>query len=142
MKIETLLATKGTNVVTVRAGQSLKEAIALLIQHNIGALVVVDEAGQPVGILSERGVVRAAARGEDLYQLSVSGAMNREMIVGSPQDDLQSVMRTMTEKRMRHVPIMDRGKLVGIVSVGDMVKAQLDEVQGEADTLETQILEG
>jgi len=112
----------------------------LLVRHKIGALVVTDEEGKPVGIISERDIVRVAARGEDFAQ-PVSSVMTKRMIVGSPQDDLASVMRTMTEKRFRHLPIMDRGKLVGIVSIGDMVKAQLDQYQGEIDTLETQILE-
>ncbi|MGH2522749.1 MAG: CBS domain-containing protein [Anaerolineales bacterium] len=140
MKIETILTTKGSTVTTVQAKQPVKAAIDLLVGHNIGALVVTDEEGKPVGIISERDVVRAAARGEDFAQ-PISQVMTKRVIVGSPQDDLASVMRTMTEKRFRHLPIMDRGKLVGIVSIGDMVKAQLDEYQGEIDTLETQILE-
>jgi len=142
MKIQTILTTKGTHVTTVRARQSVKEAITLLVQHNIGALVVVDDAGKPVGIISERDIIRAADREAAVFAQPVSGVMTKEVIVGSPQDDLQSVMQTMTDKRSRHVMIMDQGKLVGIVSIGDMVKAQLDEYQGEIDTLETQILEG
>ena len=142
MKIQTILTTKGTHVTTVRARQSVKEAITLLVQHNIGALVVVDDAGKPVGIISERDIIRAADREAAVFAQPVSGVMTKEVIVGSPQDDLQSVMQTMTDKRSRHVLIMDQSKLVGIVSIGDMVKAQLDEYQGEIDTLETQILEG
>ncbi len=142
MKIQTILTTKGTHVTTVRARQSVEEAISLLVQHNIGALVVVDDAGKPVGIISERDIIRAADREAAVFAQPVSGVMTKEVIVGSPQDDLQSVMQTMTDKRSRHVMIMDQGKLVGIVSIGDMVKAQLDEYQGEIDTLETQILEG
>lgn len=142
MKIQTILTTKGTQVTTVRARQAVEEAITLLVQHNIGALVVVDDAGKPVGIISERDIIRAADREAAVFAQPVSGVMTKEVIVGSPQDDLQSVMQTMTDKRSRHVMIMDQGKLVGIVSIGDMVKAQLDEYQGEIDTLETQILEG
>lgn len=141
MKIQTILATKGTKVVTAHARQRLKEAIGLLVQHNIGALVVVDDADKPVGIISERDLIRAVARGEDLAQ-PVSAAMTRAVIFGTPQDDLASVMKTMTEKRFRHLPVMEGDKLVGIVSIGDMVKAQLGQYQGEIETLETQIIGG
>ncbi len=141
MKIQTILATKGTKVITARFRQSLKEAVGLLVQHNIGALVVVDDADKPVGIISERDLIRAVARGEDLAQ-PVSAAMTRAVIFGTPQDDLASVMKTMTEKRFRHLPVMEGDKLVGIVSIGDMVKAQLGQYQGEIETLETQIIGG
>lgn len=141
MKIQTILATKGTKVVTAHTRQRLKEAIGLLVQHNIGALVVVDDADKPVGIISERDLIRAVARGEDLAQ-PVSAAMTRAVIFGTPQDDLASVMKTMTEKRFRHLPVMEGDKLVGIVSIGDMVKAQLGQYQGEIETLETQIIGG
>jgi CBS domain-containing protein len=141
MKIQTILATKGTHVFTVRADQTIKEAIAALVQHNVGALVVVDEAGKAVGIMSERDVVRAAARDEPFTQ-PVSAVMTKKVIVASPQDELASVMQTMTEKRFRHLPVIERGNLIGIVSIGDMVKAQLDQYQGEIETLETQLIEG
>jgi len=142
MKIENILATKGTKVVTVRAGQSLKEAIDLLVEFNIGALVVMNEteAGKLVGIISERDLIRAVARGEDIQTRRVSEVMTRKVIVASPQDDLESVMQTMTFKRFRHLPVLDKGKLVGIVSIGDIVKAQLGELRGEIETLETQII--
>jgi CBS domain-containing protein len=141
MKIQTILATKGTKVHTVRPAQSLKEIVALLARHNVGALVVVDDADRPVGIISERDIIRAAARGED-FTRPVSAAMTRTIVVGSPQDDVASVMKTMTERRFRHLPIIENGKLVGIVSIGDMVKAQLEQYQGEIETLETQIIGG
>jgi CBS domain-containing protein len=140
MKIQTILTTKGTRVTTIRPQQSLKDAIELLVQHNIGALVVMDTGDKVVGIISERDLIRAFARGEDVAAQSVSNVMTRNVIVASPQDDLESVMQTMTVKRFRHLPVLDQGKLVGIVSIGDMVKAQLDEYKGEIDTLETQIV--
>ncbi len=140
MKIQTLLATKGSTVITARAAQSLMDVSAMLARHNIGALVVVDEAGRPVGILSERDLIRAVARGEDFAAQTVSGVMTRAVVYGSPQDDLASVMHTMTEKRFRHLPVLEQGKLVGMISIGDLVKAQLSEYAGEVETLETQIL--
>jgi CBS domain-containing protein len=140
MNIQSILATKGTHVVTIRPQQSIREALATLVRHNIGALVVVNQANEPVGILSERDIVRAAATNEALFPLPVSTLMSREMVTGVPEDDLEAVAHTMTEKRTRHVPVVDQGKLVGIVSIGDIVKAQRDQYQGELYTLQTQIL--
>lgn len=141
MKVSTILATKGSEVITVRPDQTVREAIALLVKHNIGALVVADEAGQAVGLLTEREIIRVAARDEGLFSKPVSTFMRRDFIVGVPQDDLEAVAHTMTEKRSRHVPIIDRGRLVGIISIGDVVKAQRDAYEGELYTLQTQILE-
>jgi CBS domain-containing protein len=139
MKVRTILATKGTKVITIRPTQPLKEAAPrLLSEHNIGALVVVNEDGLPVGILSERDIVRAAAK-EDFSQ-SVDQLMTKEVVIGLPQDDLMSVAHTMTENRFRHLPIMEQGQLVGIISIGDIVKFQRDHYQGEIDTLQTQII--
>lgn len=142
MKISTILATKGSSVITIRPEQTLKDAVVTLAKHRIGAMVVVNEAGDLVGILSERDIVRAAARSDDALKMKVSEAMTSSVIVGSPQDDVLSVVQTMTEKRFRHLPIVDQGRLAGIVSIGDMVKAQLQEYQGEIETLETRIIEG
>lgn len=139
MKVESILATKGMNVVTVRPEQSIKEAVALLVHHNIGALVVVESAGKPVGIISERDIVRFAARSEDIFTQPVSQVMTKDVIVATPHDDLKSVMQTMTNRRFRHLPVMDQGQLAGIISLGDVVKAQLDAYQGEIDTLQTQL---
>jgi len=140
MNIKRILATKGVNVVTTRPDQSIREAIALLAQYNIGALVVVAEANRPVGILSERDITRALARDENILSKSVSELMTKNVITGLPQDDIISVANTMTEKRIRHIPIVEQGKLVGIISIGDVVKAQRDQYKGEIDTLQTQIL--
>jgi len=142
MKISAILSTKGMNVITVRPDQSLSEAIALLSKHNIGALVVVDAAGKPAGILSERDIVRNAAKSKDLFSAPISQVMTKDVVTGSPHDDLRSVLRTMTDRRFRHLPILDEGRLVGIISIGDAVKAQLNEYQGEIETLQTRISKG
>ena len=141
MKVQTILAKKGTNVVTIRPEQSVKEATRLLVEHNIGALVVVNEARQPVGIISERDILRAAARHDDAFARPVSQVMTKDVVIGLPQDDIISVAHTMTERRFRHLPIMDKGELIGIISIGDVVKAQRDQYQGENFTLQTQIIE-
>lgn len=142
MKISTILTTKGATVVTIRPEQSVQEVLALFQQYNIGALVVVDAAGAVVGLISERHIVRGLLRFPEILSQPVSAVMSREVIAVSPQDDVMSVMQTMTEKRFRHLPILDGGKLAGLISIGDIIKAQLDKSQGEVETLETQIIEG
>ncbi len=142
MKIEGILATKGGRVVTIGPEEPLREALALLAQYNIGALAVVDEGGRLIGIISERDIAREAAHNDHLLGTPVRAVMTRDVIVGSPQDDVQSVVHSMTEKRFRHLPILDEGRLVGIISIGDVVKATLDQYQGEIDTLQTQISAG
>ena len=141
MRIHNVLATKGTDVITIRPEQTIKEAIALLSRFNIGGLVVVDEARNPLGIVTERDIVRQAARDEALFGQPVQDVMTTDLIVATPEDEVESVSRTMTEGRFRHLPIVDQGKLVGMVSIGDVVKAQRDQFQGEVDTLQTQMIE-
>ena len=140
MNIKSILAKKGMNVVTIRPEQAIREAISRLAEYNIGALVVMDETNLPVGILSERDITRALANDEQIFSKLVSDLMTKNVITALPQDDLISVANTMTEKRVRHLPVVEKGKLVGIVSIGDVLKAQRDQYKGEVDTLQTQIL--
>jgi CBS domain-containing protein len=141
MNIASILATKGNKVVTIRPEQSIREALGVLARHNIGALVVVDGALRPVGILSERDIVRAAAQDEKVFPLLVSQLMTRDLVVGDPGDDLGAVGETMVQRRIRHLPVVDSGQLVGMISIGDVVKAQRDQYQGEVDTLQTIVME-
>ena len=140
MTIASILATKGNKVVTIRPEQSIRDALRVLAEHNIGAVVVVDELGRPVGIVSERDIVRHAARTEQVFTQTIATIMTREVILGTPRDDLDSVGNTMTEKRIRHLPVVDNGRLIGIVSIGDVVKTQRDRYLGELDTLQTQLM--
>ncbi len=140
MNIKNILAKKGVNVVTIRPEQSIREAIDLLAKHNIGALVAVDDNNHPVGILSERDITRRLASDENIFTLAVQALMTKDVITALPQDDLISVANTMTERRIRHLPVVERGQLIGIISIGDVVKAQRDQYKGEVDTLQTQIL--
>ena len=140
MKIESILATKSSNVITVRPDQSLKDAIELLVEHDIGALIVVDELGQPVGIISERDIIREAARTETVLAQTVARVMTKDLIVASPQDDLGVILQTMIAGHFRHLPIIDQERLIGVISIRDVLKVQLDEYQGEVDTL-TEIIE-
>ena len=142
MKVNSILSTKGREVVTIHPEQAIRDAVELLSSHNIGALVIVDSEDKLVGILSERDVIRRAAVDENVFSLPVAEVMTRKVITGVPQDDLFSVAHTMTERRFRHLPIIDNDRLVGIISIGDVLKAQRDQYRGEIDTLETQILAG
>jgi CBS domain-containing protein len=140
MNIASVLSSKGSRVITVQPEQTVRDAVGLLAKHNIGALVVVDRTTRPVGIVSERDIVRALVRTEAILGEAIAAIMTRDVIVGTSQDDLVAVGTTMTEHRIRHLPIVEGGRLVGIISLGDVVKAQRDQYQGEVDTLQFQIL--
>ena len=140
MTIASLLAKKGVRVVTIGPEDSIRQALGRLAEHNIGALVVVDGQGGLVGIVSERDIVRALARSEAILVEPVAAIMTRNVVIGTPQDDLVAVGATMTEHHIRHLPVVEGGRLIGIISIGDVVKAQRDQYQGEVDTLQFQIL--
>ena len=141
MTIANILATKGDKVITIRPEQSIREALVVLAQHNLGCLVVVDEARRPVGMLSERDIVRTAVKNESVFALLVNQLMTRNLILGTPSDDIGAAGSTMVERRIRHLPVLDGGKLVGIVTIGDIMKAQRDALLGEVDTLQTIVME-
>jgi CBS domain-containing protein len=140
MKVRNILASKSREVITARPEQRVREVVALLARHNIGVLVVVDDRGDISGIVSERDIVRNAAGQEEIFSLPVSQVMTTNVITGTPGDDIMAVSHTMTERNFRHLPIVEDGRLVGIISIRDVLKAQLNEYQGEIDTLETRIL--
>lgn len=140
MLIRQILAIKGTMVVTIDGDKTLRDAVGLLTANNIGAVIVVDSSGKPIGILSERDIIRAADRYADVFVHRVDEVMSRNVVVGSLGDDIRLVEQTMTQKRFRHLPIMDQGKLAGIISLGDIVKARLEESQDEIEALHTYII--
>lgn len=143
MKVRDILKKKSSDVITARPDHTLDSASKLLAEYNIGALVVVDDTEHPVGIISERDIVRAVARhGEKIFSLKVSDVMTKDLIIALMEDDLTYVTNTMTHKRIRHLPVMDGDKLAGIVSIGDAVKAQLEYFEGEAHTLRQYISGG
>jgi CBS domain-containing protein len=140
MKVRRILATKGGGVFTIGPDQTLKEVVVLLAQHNIGALPVVEGDEHLVGIISERDIIRQAARRDDFLTQTVAEVMTSPVITGMPQDDVMSVVHTMSERRFRHLPIVEQGRLVGMISVTDIIRVQRDEYRGEVETLEAQIL--
>jgi len=140
MKLESVLAGKGQMVFTVRPDDSVAEAVRRLAQHNIGALVVVNAAGEPVGMLSERDIIRDLAVSSDVLSKSAEDLMSRHITTGTLADDVDAVFRTMTHRRFRHLPVVEDGRLIGLVSIGDLVKAVLTDYQGAVANLETQLL--
>jgi len=142
MQISTILSAQGRTVVTVTPDQTVRDAVALLVDKHIGAVVVIDETGRPVGIVSERHVIRELAQNEQVLNEPVNRVMTSDVIIARPGDDTKAVSKTMTVRRFRHLPVMDHHELVGIVSIGDVVKAQLDEYEGEIETLQTRVEKG
>ena len=141
MKIQSVLATLGPRVATVRDDRTVSDAIQALSSRNIGALVVTNEAGAPCGIISERDIIRQLARDPSALDLPISVVMTRDVVYGAPGDDVDSVLRTMTGGHFRHLPVLEEGKLAGMVTTGDLAKARLDALQGAVDTLEVQLME-
>ena len=140
MKVSTILATKGANIVTIQPESLVSDAVQLFNKHDIGALMVINAEDELVGILSERDIVRNLAQHESILAVPVQELMTPRVIVGRPNDDVISIVHTMTEKRFRHLPIVDNGRIIGIISIGDVVKAQRDQYRGEITTLEAQIM--
>jgi CBS domain-containing protein len=132
MNVASVLKNKSSRVVTIRPDRPLREAVETLVEHRVGALLVVDAEGQVVGMLSERDVLRESARRFDaLGGRSGADIMVRDVIIGLPDDPLDYVVNLMTEKRIRHLPIIDEGKLTGIISIGDVVKAKVAQAEVE-----------
>ena len=141
MKLKDVLASKGTRVFTIEPEASIQDAIRELAEANIGALIVVDGAGSPVGILSERDVIRRMASATEVRSAKIADLMSSPITTGTPEDDADSVLQTMTTRRFRHLPVVDGGELVGMVTIGDLVKAQLNDFRGTVETLETRLME-
>ena len=136
MRISDLLRRKGSLVVTVRPEQSVTELLTLLAEHKVGALVVSADGIAVDGIVSERDVVRRLHEyGPALLQAPVQDIMTAQVHTCPPDTDLEELMRVMTTGRFRHVPVIEANRLVGIVSIGDVVKHRIDELQSERDQL-------
>ena len=141
LNVTQILAAKPSGVRTVDASLTVYAAVTLLASHQIGALGVVDE-GRPVGMFSERDYARKGIiRGRRAHKTLVSELMSTPLITVRPEQSIEECMQLMTERRIRHLPVMDDGELVGMVTIGDVVKAQLNEYRGVAASLETRLLE-
>lgn len=130
MKLRDILRTKGGDVHSISPTDSLGRAVDKLVGNNCGALVVLEDE-RMVGIISERDILRACAELKHPLDATVKGRMTTELITASPDDDVEHVMGVLTNHRIRHLPVVDAGRLVGIVSIGDIVKSQHDELSYE-----------
>lgn len=137
MRISDVLQTKaqGSAVVTVSPDTTVRDLIALLSEHNIGAVVVSTDESAVAGIVSERDVVRGLKEGVGLLDQDVSSIMTATVQTAKPEDTVPDLMKLMTEHRVRHVPVVSGDDLLGIVSIGDVVKSRIGELEFERDQL-------
>ena len=143
MRIDGVLRAKGAEVISVAPDATLQGAAGLLRQHRIGALLVIGSDDQVTGIISERDIVNAVAEhGPEALVQRVDEVMSTEVVTCSPKDTVEHLMAVMTERRFRHLPVISDGALVGIVSIGDVVKRRLAEVSDEAKALQDYITLG
>ncbi len=130
MKVKEILKSKGAQVWSVKATNTIEEAINLLVEHRIGGLLVHGQKENIVGIITERDIVWATKEYKDkLSKTPVAKVMTQKVIIGTPEDDLDYIMNIMTNHRLRHVPVVENEQLCGIISIGDVVKALLHESQ-------------
>ncbi len=143
MHISDVLASKGSaSVQTITPQATLQQLVDLLVEHRIGAAVVSDDGEHVLGIISERDVVRALAGGQSALDASVGDVMTVDVYVGEPEDSMEDLMRAMTDRRIRHVPVLRNGRLAGLVSIGDAVKARMSDLEFERDQLNTYVRGG
>ncbi len=136
MKISDVVRRKGDQVVTVRPEETVERLLQLLEEHRIGAVVVSTDQSSVDGIVSERDIVRQLhSRGADVLGLPISAIMTADVTTCDPDTAIEDLARTMTELRIRHVPVVVDGRLRAIVSIGDIVKHRIDELQTERDQL-------
>ncbi|MEM7488764.1 MAG: CBS domain-containing protein [Pseudomonadota bacterium] len=141
MTVARVLSTKPVQGVhTIKPDLTIADAVAELAAQKIGALVVSSDGKVPVGILSERDIVREMAKGSgDVLSMKISDLMTKDVKTAEPQERAADMLKVMTEGRFRHMPVMRDGAMIGVISLGDVVKARLDEVRGERDAMEAMI---
>jgi CBS domain-containing protein len=135
VKINDILRGKGKQVVTISPEATVTELLALLAEHNVGALVVSPDGSSVAGIVSERDVVRLMNGTPDAGHVRVSAIMTEQVHTCTPDDHIDDMMRLMTEERIRHVPVVVDSRLTGIVSIGDVVKSRIGELEFEREQL-------
>jgi CBS domain-containing protein len=136
MNVEAILRSKGSGIATIRPDATIAAAVHELKKRGIGALLVSADGKRLAGILSERDIVHALAeQGAALLAMTVDGLMTRKVITCVPEDTVSELMARMTQHRFRHLPVVRDGILIGIVSIGDLVKNRIEEVEFEANSL-------
>ena len=137
MRLNEILRSKGDQVVTIPPDAAISELVDLLARHNIGAVIVSQDGSAIDGIVSERDVVRRLrGAGTDVLESAVSTIMTSTVFSVKPDDTVHELARVMTERRIRHVPVLDEGRIAGIVSIGDVVKSRIGELEFERNQLE------
>jgi len=136
MTVKALLSRKGRDVVTIAPAATLSEAAKLLAERRIGAVVVTGADHRVAGILSERDIVRALGqRGASALDENVAAVMTRKVTTCNEADTVVAIMERMTAGKFRHVPVVEQGKLIGVISIGDVVKHRVEEIEGETNAL-------
>jgi CBS domain-containing protein len=136
MTVKTILATKGSNVLSIEPTASLEAAVAMLAKHRVGALLVLGPDRRVIGILSERDIVRALAeRGAGALKEPLAQTMTRKVVTCSQSDTVGALMERMTTGKFRHLPVIEQDQLVGIISIGDVVKLRVQEMEQESAAL-------
>lgn len=136
MRLSDVLEKKGAHAVSVPASATVATAIRTMCEHRVGSIVIPSDTGKPLGILTERDIMRLYAAGKgDFENLVVKDCMTTDVVLGSANDRVSQVLEIMTEKRFRHMPVVKDDKIIGVVSIGDLVKAKLEETAEEAQAL-------
>jgi CBS domain-containing protein len=140
MTVAAILRHKGTRVVSVEAADSISRVTAKLVENRIGAVLVIDRADQLLGIVSERDIVRClAANGARTLEMTAGQLMTRALHVAHPETTVAEAMTMMTIGRFRHMPVLDEGRLIGLISIGDVVKARIMQQESEVDSLKAYV---
>jgi CBS domain-containing protein len=140
MILEQILREKGGQVFSVAESATLKEAADLLDTRRVGAMVILNEAGGIIGVLSERDIIRNIARiGAAALKCTVGEVMTRQVVTARPRDTVESAMEKMTDRRIRHLPVVDGGRMIGVVSIGDLVKWRIAEADAEVNAIRSYI---
>ena len=140
MTIAAILRHKGHDIARVRPTATVKEVADRLASKRIGAILVMDAADQLLGILSERDIVRAIpAHGVRALDMTAAQLMTQVLHTTTPETTVAEAMEQMTHRRVRHLPVLDHGRLVGVVSIGDIVKARIDQQTQEVDSLKAYV---
>lgn len=136
MSVESILKTKGSVVFTIRPEHSVADAAALLTNKKVGVAVVCDAKGKLQGVLSERDIVKGLSQyGKAALEMPVRNVMSSPVVTCAPGDSVKTIMGVMTERRIRHLPVVEKDELIGIVSIGDAVNFRLTEAQMEMNVL-------
>ena len=143
MLVSQILKDKGDLVFTASPHETVGAAAALLLSRKVGAMVIVDSKDEVAGILSERDIVRVVAeRGAAGLTQPISSCMSVDVVFATPSESVQTLLERMTDRRIRHLPVLRDGRLAGIISIGDLVKSRIAETEAEAENLKAYITAG